>query len=213
MNSRNGLAIRFALGFTATIAIGCLGLCGSGCSFNQPYPAKDTFVLRGGEIGRSPATLSQTVRVEPVRIAPPYDGRSLVYRTGDVSVRRDYYNVFIAPPDEMATAELIRMLTESGVFKQVSGVASASGADVILESMVTDLYADERDSQKPVAVCRAKFRRLKNEAGGTVVVSDQTFEATVPIASNSGAGIAAALGQAFGTTVKKFVESVAPPAK
>lgn len=195
------------------LALGCVGTVGSGCSFNQPYPAKDTFVLRGGEIGRAPGTLSESVRVEPVRIAPPFDGRSLVYRTGEVAFNRDYYNVFIAPPDELATAELIRMLSDSGVFKQVSSVASASSADVTLECMVTDLYADERDAQKPVAVCRAKFRRLKNEGGGTVVLSDQSFDATVPIASNSGAGIAAALGQAFGSTVKKFVDATASPTK
>lgn len=179
---------------------------GGGCSLSQPYPAQDTFVLRGGEIGRAQFTLSETVRVEPVRIAPPFDGRSLVYRTGEVAFNRDYYNVFIAPPDELATAELIRMLSDSGVFKQVSGVASASSADVTLECMVTDLYADERDAQKPVAVCRAKFRRLKNEGGGTAVLSDQTFDATVPISSNSGAGIAEALGRAFGSTVQKFVD-------
>lgn len=196
-----------------SLLLSCVGALGAGCSFNQPYPAKDTFVLRGGEIGRAPLTLSETVRVEPVRIAPPYDGRSLVYRTGEVSVSRDYYNVFIAPPDELATAELIRMLAESGVFKQVSSVASASSADVTLECMVTDLYADERDAQRPVAVCRAKFRRLKNEGGGTVVISDQTLDATVPITSNSGAGIAAALGRAFGSTVKKFVDGVATAGK
>lgn len=182
---------------------------GGGCNLNQPYPAKDTFVLRGGEIGRAPVTLSETVRVEPVRIAPPFDGRSLVYRTGEVAFNRDYYNVFIAPPDELATAELIRMLSDSGVFKRVSGVASASSADVTLECMVTDLYADERDAQKPVAVCIAKIRRLKNEGGGTAVLSDQTFEATVPITSNSGAGIAEALGRAFGSTVQKFVGATA----
>jgi len=209
MNSRDGLAVALA----ASLAIGCISVLGTGCSLNQPYPAKDTFVLRGGEIGRAPVTLSESVRVEPVRIAPPYDGRSLVYRTGDVSVRRDYYNVFIAPPEDMATAELIRMLSESGVFKEVSGVASASGAEVILETTVTDLYADERDAQKPVAVCRMKFRRLKNDAGGMVVVSDQTFDATVPISSNTGAGIAAALGQAFGGTVRKFADAAATPAK
>lgn len=195
------------------LALCCVGTVGSGCSFDQPYPAKDTFVLRGGEVGRAPSTLSESVRVEPVRIAPPFDGRSLVYRTGEVAFNRDYYNVFIAPPDELATAELIRMLSDSGVFRQVSSVASASNADVTLECMVTDLYADERDTQKPVAVCRAKFRRLKNEGGGTVVLSDQAFDATVPIASNSGAGIAAALGQAFGSTVKKFVDATGSPTK
>jgi len=209
MNSRDGLAVALA----SSLAIGCAGVFGTGCSLNQPYPAKDTFVLRGGEIGRAPVMLSESVRVEPVRIAPPYDGQSLVYRTGDVSVRRDYYNVFIAPPEDMATAELIRMLSESGVFNQVSGVASASGADVILETMMTDMYADERDAQKRVAVCRVKFRRLKTEAGGMVVLSDQTFQATVPIASNTGAGIAAALGRAFGETVRQFVDASATPSK
>lgn len=196
-----------------TLVLGGVVAFGNGCSFNQPYPAKDTFVLRGGQIGRAPITLSETVRVEPVRIAPPFDGRSLVYRTGEVAFNRDYYNVFIAPPDELATAELIRLLSDSGVFKQVSGVASASSADVTLECMVTDLYADERDAQRPVAICRAKFRRLKNEGGGTAVISDQVFESTVPISSNSGAGIAAALGQAFGSNVQKFVDATATPAK
>jgi len=193
------------------LAIGCIGLLCAGCSFNQPYPAKDTFVLRGGEIGRSPVTLSETVQVQPVRIAPPYDGRNLVYRTGDVSFSRDYYNVFIAPPDELATAELIRMLSESGLFARVSSVASGGNSDVNLECMVTDLYADERDPKNPVAICRAKFRRLSNASGGTLIIDSGATEATVPIASNTGEGIATALGKAFGTTVKKFVDAAAKP--
>ncbi|MBX3380594.1 MAG: membrane integrity-associated transporter subunit PqiC [Phycisphaeraceae bacterium] len=193
----------------ATIGLGALG----GCNLNQPYPAKSTFVLRAGEIGHAPVTLAESVRVDPVRIAPPYDGRNLVSRTGEVSFSRDYYNVFISPPEDLATAELIRLLSESGVFTRVSGVSSTGNPDVSLECMVTDLYADERDRQHPMAVCRAKFRRVKNEPGTTWVVDDRTFEATEPIGSDSGAGIAAALGRAFGATVSKYVESVGAPAQ
>lgn len=194
-----------------SLASGCIGLWCSGCSLEQPYPAKDSFVLRGGDIGRAPVTLNETVQVQPVRIAPPYDGRSLVYRTGDVSFTRDYYNVFIAPPDELATAELIRLLSESGLFARVSSVASGGNSDVILECMVTDLYADERDPKNPAAICRAKFRRLSNAPGNTLLIDSGAMEATVPVASNTGEGIATALGKAFGTTVKKFVDAAAKP--
>ncbi|MGH7245133.1 MAG: ABC-type transport auxiliary lipoprotein family protein [Phycisphaerales bacterium] len=199
--------------YLVPLAVGCIGVIGSGCNLTQPYPAKDSFVLRAGAIDQSPVKLPESVRVEPVRIAPPFDARSLVTRTGEVSFSRDYFNVFIAPPDELATAELIRLLTESGVFTRVSGAGSAGTTDVSLECIVTDLYADERNPANAVAVCRAKFRRLKNELGSTIVIDDQMFESTAPISSNSGEGIAAALGQTFGATVKKYIDSVGAPPK
>lgn len=192
----------------ALITSVCLGILSPGCNLSQPYPAKDTFVLRGGDITRVQKPIAESVRVEPVRIAPPYDGRNLVSRTGSVTVQRDYYNVFVAPPADLATAELIRMLSESGVFTQVSSAASAESTGVSLECMVTDLYADQTDPAKPAGICRATFRRLKQQPGNTSVIDDRSFEASVPIASDSGAGIASALGQAFGTTVRAYVEAI-----
>lgn len=191
-----------------TLALVWLGFAAAGCSLSQPYPAKDTFVLRGGDIPRAPYTIAESVRVEPVRIAPPYDSRNLVSRTGSVAVQRDYYNVFVAPPADLATAELIRMLSESGVFAQVSGASSAESANVSLECMVTELCADQTDPSSPVGICRTTFRRLKQQPGSTSVIDDRTFTASIPIASNSGAGVASALGRAFGATVRAYVEAV-----
>lgn len=190
----------------ATILFAAGTLLG-GCSLDRPYPAKNTFVLRAGDVPRARATVPKSVRVEQVRIAPPFDGRSLVYRTGDVAFNRDYYNVFIADPENLATGELIRLLSESKAFERVAGSGSMGNSDVSLECMVTDLYADERTPTAGVAICRARFRLLQDVPGSTYVVGDWTFEAKAPVAADSGAAVAEALGVAFGKCVQNFIDA------
>jgi uncharacterized lipoprotein YmbA len=181
------------------------------CSLEKAYPAKNTFVVHAGEAHAAGAPRPETVRVEGVRIAPPFDGRNLVYRDGDVAYREDYYNVFIADPDDLATGELVRMLSQSRAFSDVLGASSMASAGLNLECTVTELYADERDPRKATATCTARYRLLRELPGETTVVGDWTFEQAAPVGADSGAAAAAAMGKAFGGTVNRFIDAATMP--
>ena len=74
----------------------------SGC-VSRPPLHKQTFTFTAPAIDPTNAVASERVLgVRRLQIAPPFDGRSLVYRTGEVSYVRDPYAEFLDPPAEDA---------------------------------------------------------------------------------------------------------------
>lgn len=190
----------------AGLAACCFSMIAGSCGLEKSYPVKDTFVLRAGESSPVARVSPEVLRVESVRVAPPYGERNLVFRTGEVTMSPDYYNVFVANPEDLLTGELTRMLSESKAFSAVVEPGSVATATLRLDCTVTDLYADVRDKAKPAALCRARYRLLREETGRTVVAGEWTFEKSAAIASDSGEAAARGMGQAFGMTVDSFVK-------
>ncbi len=177
----------------------------TGCALNKPYSAKDTFVIRAGKVRVAPTARPEVLKVEKVTVSAPFDERGLVFRTADSAMTPDYYNVFAADPGDLLTGELVRMLAESAVFSGVVEPSSTATPGLRLECIVTDFYADVRDAATRRAVCRARFRLLREQPGVTTIVGDWAFEQNAPVAADSGAAAAAGLGAAFGSVVNDFV--------
>ena len=117
-----------------------------GCSgMKQPYPAKRHFGLDTGERaedGEKATPRAQTLRVRRFRVAPPYNNREFTYKVGASEYKTDYYHEFIAAPASLVTAQAIRWLSNSGVFREVMPGSSAADDAYLLEGTVTVLCGD-----------------------------------------------------------------------
>lgn len=193
-----------AIGLRAALAWVAASAC-AGCGLEKAYPQKDTFVVDAGKAPAVARTREEILRVEGVRVAPPFDERSLVFRTGDVTMKADYYNVFAASPQDLLTGELVRVLGESKAFADVLEPGSTVTTNLRLECMITDFYADVTAAEDRKAVCRARFRLLTDGGGRTDVAGDWTVEGSAPMDADTGAAAARALGGAFGECVEKFL--------
>ena len=176
-------------------------LCGilAGCeAMSQPFPDKDFFAIDAGA-PTSPAAqpMAGTVRVRPLRIAQPYDGRTFVYKVGPSKYKTDYYNSFIASPDQLLTSELTRWLSETKPFAAVVDSAGEAAHRYVLDGIVSELYGDYTDPQKPKAAIQAKSFLLDDSRAETAVVMQKTYREEVPLAKPGPESLAVGLGQAW----------------
>jgi ABC-type uncharacterized transport system auxiliary subunit len=131
--------------FASLVAL-CLCLAGlSGCNVSQPFPDRATYALDPGKPEKSQTAGSLTLRVMPLRIAPPYDAQLFNYKLGGGGGGRftqDYYAGFITPPDRMLGAQLLDWLNDSGAVAYATPPGTSLDTVANLESHVTALYAD-----------------------------------------------------------------------
>ena len=77
-------------------------------------------------------------------IAAPFEGRSLVYRTGEFSYLRDPYAEFLEPPAEELLAPMRGWLHNSGNFIALTEAGSALKPNTLVEISVSQLFGDFR---------------------------------------------------------------------
>lgn len=180
------------------------------CSgLKTPYPARELFAITvpSSASGGGATAADGTLRVESVRIAPPFDQRSLAYRIGTERYEFDYYRQFVSDPSALLTGETVRYLSGTGRFGTVLDPGSTAQASHWLETSIESFYGDFRDPAHPTAVVRARFFLINVSQGASTVVGDWTAESTVPLATAAPEALPAALGRAYGDVLARLVET------
>ena len=85
-------------------------------------------VVRSGE--KSSVTIDAALKIRSCRVSEPFNGRSLIYRTGSVQYEQDHYNLFLTNPDEQLTGILRVWFQDSGLFRSVETQIHANACDV-----------------------------------------------------------------------------------
>ena len=95
------------------LAIPAAVLALGGC-LSKPPLHKQTFTFGAPPTASGAAASGDRVLgIRSLRIASPFDGRSLVYRTGEFSYVRDPYAEFLDPPEEEMMAPVRGWLSRS----------------------------------------------------------------------------------------------------
>jgi cholesterol transport system auxiliary component len=129
----------------------------SGC-LSRPALQRQTFAFTASEA--VPTNILATARVlgiRNLRIAVPFEGRSLVYRTGDNAYVRDPYAEFLDTPAESLLVAIREWLRDNATFAAVVEPGSSLRPNTLAEIEVTRLYGDFRQPQRPVAVLTMRF--------------------------------------------------------
>ena len=128
--------------------------------------------------------------IRSLRIAAPFDGRSLVYRTGEFSYVRDPYAEFLESPDEELKAPVRGWLRDKGDFSAVVEAGSASKPDTLVEITVSQLFGDFRQPEHPAAILtiRFVFFDAMNGIPGKVIF-EQEYSQNVPLNAPSAAAL------------------------
>jgi len=129
----------------------------SGC-ISRPPLNRQTFTFSAQATAATNVFASdRVVAIRKFQIAPPFDGRSLVYRTGEFSYARDPYAEFLDLPDEGLRAEVRGLLRQDGAFGAVLEAGSALKANTLAEISVSELFGDFRGTEHPAAVLTMRF--------------------------------------------------------
>ena len=204
MNSRYGVnTMKTSIGFyrwiVSILAIPAAILALGGC-LSKPPLHKQTFTFDAPPTASAGAGAGDRVLgIRSLRIAPPFDGRSLVYRTGEFFYVRDPYAEFLDPPEEEMMAPVRGWLSGAGGFSDVVEAGSALKPHTVVEINVTQLYGDFRRSEHPCAVVtmRLVFFEARNGVP-TKPILQQEYSRSMPVTAPSAAALMEGWNQAFG---------------
>src|ERR1700722_12626479 len=135
--------------FTAIILASICAL--SGC-LSKPALHKQTFAFIAPEMVTANAATARVLGIKKLEIASPFEGRSLVYRSGDNAYVRDPYAEFLDAPADSLLVTIRERLRDNGSFAGVVEPGSALKPNTFAEISVTRLYGDFRQPHQAAAV-------------------------------------------------------------
>jgi ABC-type uncharacterized transport system auxiliary subunit len=130
------------------------------------------------------------LEIRSLRIAPPFDGRSLIYRTGEFSYQRDPYAQFLGLPVEGLVGPIGEMLRHDGGFSAVVQPGSSIQPDTMVEITISQLYGDIRRRKDPCAVLamHVTFMNATNGLPGRVIL-DRNYSRQTSISRTAPAAL------------------------
>lgn len=191
LRSRWGARIFGTLVFAFTFTFcGCL---------SRPALNKQTFAFSAPLLlaTNGPAT-QRVLGIKSLQIAPPFDERSFIYRTGEFSYERDPYAGFLGLPVEQLAAPVSDILRRNGCFSDVVEADSAVQPDDLADITITQLYGDIRKPKASFAVLamRVIFLEATNGLSGRVILQ-RNYSRRIPMTSTTPAALMAGWNQAL----------------
>jgi cholesterol transport system auxiliary component len=140
----------------------------------------------------------RVLEIRTLQIAPPFDGRSLTYQTGEFSYQRDPYAEFLGLPAEGLVGPVSEMLRRDGGFSEVVQPSSAVQPDTLVEITIFQLYGDIRKHGSPYAVLamRVTFMDATNGLPGKVILQ-QNYSRRTPMSLTTPAALMEGWNQAL----------------
>lgn len=181
----------YALLFLSTFALG-------GCLSKSPMDVQTFAFSAPTSSSTNEAANGRVLGLKTLQVAPPFDGRSFVYRTGEFSYERDAYAGFLGLPAEMLVAPVTELLHGDGCFSAVVKMGSAARPNTLIEININELYGDIRKSDSPSAVLTMQviLTDAKNGMPGKVILQ-KDYSRRIPMKSTAPEALMAAWNQAF----------------
>jgi len=194
-------------GMLAALAVAVLV---AGCSaVTREAPVRQTFLLEPKLPPAATQSQPGALRVGVVNVAAPYRGKAFVYRLGDLRFETDFYVEFLVPPAVMLSEQTARALATAKPFARIAGPGAAADAEWVLDGFADALYADTRNTAKPVAELSITY--YLTPAGGTeqTPVWTHEYRRHSPMRDGSPVAYADALNAAFGEIVAELAQDLA----
>ena len=198
-----GQAINFRARVPRIVGVLTVGLLMSAVTFcgclSRPSLERQTFAFSAPDLPATNDPASGRVfGIKTLRISPPFDGRSLIFRTGDFSYERDPYAEFLGLPSDGLTAAISEMLRVNGCNVAAGKLDGVIKPDTLLEINVSQLYGDIRKRGSPCAIVALQvvFVRATNGLPANVVLQ-QSYSRRIPMRSATAAALMDGWNQAL----------------
>ena len=129
----------------------------AGC-LARPHLDRQSFIFDPPPpLAPTAASSRRVLGIRTLQVGAPFEGRALVYRTGEFSYDRDPYAQFLVPPAEELTSPICGWMRAAGEFRDVAEAGSSLKPDTLVEIQVRLLYGDFRQLENPAAVLAIRF--------------------------------------------------------
>ena len=143
------------------------------------------------------------LKVGAVSVAPPFDGKSLVYRLGDQRYEKDFYNVYSAIPAEMIANAERQWLNQANIFAATLGQGNSFFPFYTLQATVEEFYGDYR--VKPEAVVTIEFFLAAANAGITnPLIGSNRYSRRIALKDNTPQALIVGQQQALAEIFKEY---------
>lgn len=197
---------------TVFIMAAVLAVCAGGCGVQpQPAPSNSFFMLNvQPDAAPIDAASAACLTLRSVTVRPQFAGVALVYRTGELTYEKDYYNQFLAVPDQQFGDILAEWLRSADVRVCADGRTDGTQR-LTLEPHLEAIYADFRNPSAPAAYARMRFvlTRYDRSCRCSSIVLDETFEAVAPLPPRPAAeAVVGAMSKAVDEVLAQFYPSL-----
>jgi uncharacterized lipoprotein YmbA len=143
------------------------------------------------------------LKIGPVSVTSPYDGKSLVYRLGDQQYEKDFYNVYASIPSEMIGNAEREWINKTNIFSAAIGQTNTLFPYYSLQATVNEFYGDYRT--KPEAVVSIEFMLVVANAGkSNSLIGVNRYTQRVPLKDNTPQSLVIGQQQALAEIFKQY---------
>jgi uncharacterized lipoprotein YmbA len=143
------------------------------------------------------------LKIGAVSVAPPFDGKSLVYRLGDQRYEKDFYNIYSAMPAEMFANAERQWLNQANIFAATLGQGNSFFPFYTLQASVEEFYGDYR--VKPEAVVTVEFFLSTTNAGiGNPIIGTNRYSRRIALKDNTPQALILGQQQALAEIFKEY---------
>ncbi|MCK4958126.1 MAG: membrane integrity-associated transporter subunit PqiC [Planctomycetes bacterium] len=173
--------------FLAYCSMSLLCALTAGCATQQQSGNTERFfVLEVYRPGQAMSGLKPHVlKVRRFRVSDTFSGNQLIYRTGAMTYEPDFYNKFLASPGSMITDQIIRWLSDSGIFAHVTDTGSETEDNLLLEGNIQSIYGDYSDPKNNLAVIEIRIHAMDTTGAKNTVIFHKTYKASATLKSIS----------------------------
>ena len=185
------------------LAITLLGL--ASCSLPTRPPVGPSSWMVAPERTAAPRQARSDVwlKMGSVSVSPPFDGKSLVYRTADQRYEKDFYNVYATIPSEMIGNAERQWMNKANIFAATVGQSNSFFPFYYLQASVEEFYGDYRG--QPEAVVSIEFFLSATRAGKiNPLIGANRYTKRVSLKDNSPEALVLGLQQALAEILQEY---------
>lgn len=181
-----------------------------GCSLLAPRPGSTQWTIAvqtSVPAATGDPALADLAIARP-RMAAPWNSDALVYVHENGEARRDLYNGWVMPIDQLIQAQLVDQLSQAKVAGAVVTEGLFGSDSCTLNTSVRTFGAYYAADRQGVARVRLQALLVRPAADPPQVTMDRSYEHTVPIEADNAAGVVKALSTAFGQCVRDLIRDL-----
>ena len=181
----------------------------SGCmSLKREFPAISTYSLDLGKLySGKPKSTGIVLMIKRFNVSSRFEGKNLVYRTGEYRYESDYYHRFLISPATMFTEQVLMWLSASEKIKNVTKLGSNLPSDYILQGEIIELYGDFRRENNPKAVLTVQLALIKQRKKREAVFQ-KIYSQKINLSQKSVNELISAYNQGFKNILEEFEEDL-----
>ena len=147
------------------------------------------------------------LKLRTFRTLPPFDANTFIVRRPGGEFVCDFYNTWIASPNDLIRTQTTRFLEESRLFSAVYDASSTTLPPLGLEGIVSELYLDFA-GPKPAAVVTLRLLILDERTPSFNVLFSSEKSARVEFDAADSHAPAQAFGAALTQTLKALTQTL-----